>query len=103
VLEARGVSGGIGGGGDRQGGFRKTVTMREDADIVGLLTVITDNWTRIARRHGLDELPKPVFNVQVTNTQVNIFDQLFNALYPANGAPAAEETGNQKCVPAGVR
>jgi hypothetical protein len=85
-----------------KGGFRKTVRSREDAEIAGLLSVVTENWTRIARLHGLEELPKQVFNLTVNNNQSNIFDQLLQALLaePGPSAPAIGRAEDGRAGPA---
>jgi hypothetical protein len=73
-----------------KGSFSKDAETVEDATIDGYLSIITENWTRIARLHGLEELPKQVFNIQVNNHQVNVFDRLLEAMLaaPCTNTPA---------------
>ena len=100
-------------GASPKGPFRKTATIREDADLAGLLSVIADGWKQIARLHGLEELPKQVFNLSVNNHAPNIFDQLLTAMLADEGESAlaprvdvSEETpplvGTELCQPAHV-
>lgn len=76
-----------------KGGWSKEGEVVEDGEIGGYLSIITENWTRIARLHGLEELPKTVFNVLVDNRQINPFDAAMEAMRAACGlAPSAPQS-----------
>lgn len=75
-------------GTNAKGEFDEEGTQEEYGDIGGYLSIITENWTRIARLHGLEELPAQVFNLQVNNNTVNVFDQLLAAVLGVPAQPA---------------
>lgn len=58
----------------------ETTDSREDGEIGGYLGIITDNWKQIGLLHGLHDLPKQIFNVQVNNNTVNVFEQVLQAV-----------------------
>lgn len=61
----------------------------EDGQISPYLSIITENWKQIALLHGLHELPKQVFNIQVNNNTVNVFEQVLKAVLGAQDDDAA--------------
>ncbi len=75
---------GVGGKGE----FSKDVEETEDGEIGGFLTIIQNGWKEIASLHGLRELPEQVFNLNVTQNTVGMFDQF--VLEMIKGQPQPE-------------
>lgn len=78
-------------GENAMGGYNEEVDTQEDGEIGGYLQIVTDNWKQIALLHGLHELPKQVFNVQVNHNTVNVFDQVLKAVLGTQDAQAIQD------------
>lgn len=77
-------------GANPKGRFYKKSKTVEDEDICGLLAVVQQGWREIALLHGLKDLPAQVFNLTVNNNTQNVFDRLYEALFPTAPQPVLE-------------